>query len=133
VPEKSDGPTGDISLRFALVENHLRYGGENGIRFHPMVVRAISGPTLVPPGHSATAEETFDVAAIAGGLKAYLDGYEARNDRFGPITFVEKKDGIDPDGLTVVAFLQRGHDQRVLQTAILRLDRDRLDRSRRSQ
>ena len=37
------GDSKDLKLHIALVEKELRYNGENGIRFHPMVVRAIKG------------------------------------------------------------------------------------------
>src|SRR5262249_49996549 len=32
-----------LKLQIALAENRLSYSGENGIRFHPMVVRSLAG------------------------------------------------------------------------------------------
>ncbi len=107
-----------LRLQIALAEKQLRYSGENGIRFHPMVVRAMAdGFALNEP-----VETTFDVSQISADLKSYLDDYEITNDRFGPIHFSEKKYSIDPANLAVVAFVQDMETKRVLQATYLEPD-----------
>ena len=105
-------------VRVALVERELRYGGENGIRFHPMVVRALADRPLTGDG-PVTAE--FDVDTVTAGLAAYLDGFERRNDRFGPIRFVEKRATIDAANLGVVVFLQDDESKQVQQSVYVDL------------
>jgi len=38
------GDSASLKLHIVLAEEKIRYTGENGIRFHPMVVRSIAGP-----------------------------------------------------------------------------------------
>lgn len=106
-------------VRVALVERELRYSGENGIRFHRMVVRALVDRPLTPGGGPVSVE--FNVDAVAAGLVAYLDGFERRNDRFGPITFVEKRAAIDATNLGAVVFLQDDASKQVMQAAYVDL------------
>jgi hypothetical protein len=111
-----EGAGDGLTLRLALVEDELRYSGESGIRFHPMVVRAL---VTVPIEEAQTSiEHEFDVDGIGRALQIYLDEFELRNDVFGPITFVEKQAAIAPSRLMVVAFIQRGQGGRVLQSAM---------------
>jgi hypothetical protein len=56
-------------------------------------------------------------------LKAYLDEYEVKNDRFGKITFAEKKDVINPSDLAVVAFVQDEKTKKVLQASYLKVEK----------
>jgi hypothetical protein len=122
-----EGPVDDLRLWTALVERELRYGGENGIRFHPMVVRALANfPVDQSRANGVTTE--FDVDRIQAGLKQYLDEYEKRNDRFGPVTFVEKMSIVDPANLGVVAFVQSEKDHRVLQSAFITVGATRSSR-----
>ena len=110
----------DLKLQIALVEDRLRYSGENGIRFHPMVVRSLARDGdgfAVEPGTGCAVQYTFDTHKISDGLKSYLDGYEKSNERFGPITFIKKMDSINPAGLSVVAFVQDAKTRNVLQAA----------------
>jgi hypothetical protein len=122
-----DEPTRhDLKLRVALVERELRYGGENGIRFHPMVVRAVAElPIVASAGVDGSAETSldteFDVSHVDASLTRYLDGYEQRNDRFGPITFAEKLGTLDENNLGVVALIQADADRRVLQSLFINL------------
>jgi tetratricopeptide (TPR) repeat protein len=114
----------DLALQIALVEDELRYSGENGIRFHPMVVRSVARGGegfALEPGKGCEVEYKFDIAEISDGLKNYLDGYEKSNDRFGPITFLEKMYKINPAGLSVVAFVQDMKTKTVLQAAYMRV------------
>ena len=112
-------PTERVMVRVALVERELRYGGENGIRFHPMVVRALAERPLPKPGEAVSVE--FAVADVAASLRSYLDGFEQRNDRFGPMRFAEKKAAIDARNLGVVVFLQSDEDRAVLQSRYVEL------------
>jgi tetratricopeptide (TPR) repeat protein len=122
---KSD--SANLKLHIVLAEEKLRYTGENGIRFHPMVVRSVAGPEY--GGFAVTAKDsqsfdwTFDVNAISAEAKKHLDEYEKAGHRGESFTFSEKKDKIDPENLTVVAFVQDEKTKAVLQSTLLRLRR----------
>ena len=113
--------------RGRLAEEKIRYTGENGIRFHPMVVRSIAGPDY--GGFAVTSKDTqsfdwtFDVNAVSAEAKKHLDEYEKAGHRGDPFTFSEKKDKIDPENLTVVAFVQDEKTKAVLQSTLVRLKR----------
>jgi len=102
----------DLRVGIALVEKELRYNGENGIRFHPMVVRSIK--TFELAGESY--EQSFDVGSISNAIKEHLDDYEAKGHRGEPFTFAEKKYAIDPNHLAVVVFVQDAKTKHVLQS-----------------
>lgn len=106
-----------LKLHVVLVEEEVRYAGENGIRFHPMVVRSLAGKkgTGLPAAPGAF-QHVFDLGRITQELKAYLDDYEI-NGRHGKITFSEKKHELNPKKLSVVAFLQDETDKAILQAA----------------
>ena len=108
----------DLELRIALVEKELRYNGENGIRFHPMVVRAIAGEPL---GTQMTFHRAFDLDEISRAIKAHLDDYEAKGHRGEAFQFSEKKYKIDRGDLAVVAFVQDDRTKHVLQAAYIDL------------
>ena len=118
----SDSP--DLKLQIALVEKELRYSGENGVRFHPMVVRIMGGkdgggfPLASTP---KTFEQTFDLESIRNNLKAYLDSYEAAGHRGEPFSFVEKKYQIRNTDLGVVVFVQDDKTRHVLQAGYVDL------------
>jgi hypothetical protein len=115
-----------MRLEIVLVERQVRYSGESGIRFHPMVVRAMAGAAgdgfVVDPAGAKVYDATFDVSQISAGLKSYLDSYEQENDRFGPIQFSEKKYSLDIDDVAIVAFVQDSDSKRVLQAAYVEPD-----------
>ena len=115
-----------MRLEIALVEKQIRYSGQSGIRFHPMVVRAMAGQDengfAIDPSGPKVYDATFDISEISAALKSYLDGYELENDRFGPIQFSEKKDLIDDKNLAIVAFVQDSATKRVLQASYLEPD-----------
>jgi hypothetical protein len=118
--------TKNMRLEIVLAEKHIRYSGESGIRFHPMVVRAMAGKdgagyAIDPPG-AKTYDAVFDVSEISSGLKSYLDNYEKENDRFGPIQFSEKKDFIDIGNVAIIAFVQDVDTKHVLQAAYVEPD-----------
>jgi hypothetical protein len=106
----------NLHLDIALVENELRYSGENGIRLHLMVVRSMADFSLAKDGGSF--RQVFDTAQISSALKHYLEAYELSNDRFGPITFIQKMNHINPANVSVVAFIQDADSKHVLQAKV---------------
>jgi tetratricopeptide (TPR) repeat protein len=124
--DKVTATSPDLRLQIALTEDELRYTGENGIRFHPMVVRSLAGKDS--QGFALTAagptniQWTFDVKAISDQLKKYLDSYEQQGHRGDTFTFSEKKFEIDPNHLSLVAFVQDMKTKTVLQTVYLKLE-----------
>ena len=112
----------EVTLQVALVEETLRYSGENGVRFHPMVVRGLGGPEeggfKFDPAKPAPVEVTFDLAKIGDALKKHLDDYEKEK----KITFSEKKAQIDRAKLGVVAFVQDEKSKEILQSIYVKLE-----------
>ena len=102
------------------MEKELRYSGENGIRYHPMVVRAVAALPLAPTG-AASFEKAFDLAGISASIREYLDDYEAKGHRGDPFRFGEKKSRIGRSDLGIVAFVEDGNTHHVLQAAWLDL------------
>jgi tetratricopeptide (TPR) repeat protein len=123
--DKVNGRSPDLKLQIALTEDELRYTGENGIRFHPMVVRSLAGKDssgFALTGSGPTnVEWTFDLKAMSDQLKKYLDSYEQQGHRGDPFTFSEKKFQIDPNNLSLVAFVQDMKTKTVLQTVYLKV------------
>jgi hypothetical protein len=115
-----------MRLEIVLVEKQVRYSGESGIRFHPMVARAMAGTDgngfAIDPSVAKVYDATFDVSEVSDGLQSYLDGYEKENDRFGPVQFSEKKYLIELENVAVVAFVQDSESKRVLQAAYMEPD-----------
>jgi hypothetical protein len=123
---KSDSK--DLKVQILLVEKELHYGGGNGVRFHPMVVRAMGGEkgegfALNAPA-ATSFEYTFDLDAVGKALKAHLDDYEAKGHRGETFTFIEKKDHINRGNLAVVVFVQDDKTKHVLQAAYIDLGQD---------
>ncbi|MHC1480477.1 DUF1223 domain-containing protein [Frateuria aurantia] len=100
-PAQQPGTT-PPTVHVALVEDHVRYSGENGIRFHEAVVRALADAT----GAGGHLQASFDIPSLQQQQRAYLDGYEQHNDRYGPIQFLSKNTQLDPAHLSVVVFAQ---------------------------
>ena len=135
-PSKVKDGKEKVQLQIVLVEELLTYTGENGIRFHPMVVRSIANmevaakavpATTAPAGgftvdraSPSAAEYTFDLAKISADMKAYLDDYEA-NGRHGKMQFSKKPVEMNTSNLSVVAFLQEEQSKKVLQSAYVKL------------
>ena len=112
-------PSSTVKLHLALVEDHVRYVGRNGVRFHSMVVRAMAGDAAgiaLKGRNKVTAEQVFDLGKVSADLKAYLDDYEAHGEP-PDYTFDEKKYRLDPTRLAVVVFLQDDASKHVLQAA----------------
>ncbi len=112
----------DLKVQILLVEKEIRHLGENGVRFHPMVVRAIGGEkaggyNLKPKG-KGTFDATFDLEAVSKGLKAHLDDFESKREGF---KFSAKRDQINRADLVVVVFIQDDKTKHVLQSAYVDL------------
>lgn len=122
--EKIHSASADLRLHLVLAENEVRYMGSNGVRFHPMVVRAMAGDRAegwaVKAGQTATFEHTFDLQKLSAVAKAYLDDYELNGRTFNP-TFDQKKHEIAWNGLSLVAFVQDQQTKQVLQAVYLQL------------
>jgi hypothetical protein len=123
--DKITAASPDLKLQIALTEDELRYTGENGIRFHPMVVRSLAGKDslgfAVASGGPTNVEWSFDLKAMSDQLKKYLDSYEQQGHRGDTFTFSEKKFQIDPNNLSLVAFVQDMKTKTVLQTVYLKI------------
>jgi tetratricopeptide (TPR) repeat protein len=120
--DKIQSDSKNLKLQIALVEKQLRYSGENGIRFHPMVVRYMAGPDAlsfpVDAKKGAAVQYAFDIPKIIAEAKAHLDDYEV-NGRHGKITFSKKMHEIDSKDLAVVAFVQDETSKGILQSIYL--------------
>jgi thiol-disulfide isomerase/thioredoxin len=107
----------DLKVKIALVEKHLRFNGENGIRYHPMVVRAIKSFDLAGESY----QHTFDVDATAKAIKEHLDDYESKGHRGETFKFSKKMHAINRDHLAVVIFVHDEKTKHVLQAGYIDL------------
>ena len=111
----------DLRLEVLLVQKEIRHLGENGILFHPMVVRALGGEKgdgfPLAAGGGSTVDVLFDLDAIGKQIRKELDDYEAGGHRGSPFKFTAKKDQIDRGSLAIVAFVHDGKTKHVLQAA----------------
>jgi thiol-disulfide isomerase/thioredoxin len=123
---KSDAK--DLKLQVVLAEHELRFVGENGIRFHSMVVRGVAGENqggfAVNASGETTAEWTFDLAAIGDDLTKTLAAEITKRratETPGSTPREYRADGhamvtIDPSSLSVVAFVQETKGEGTAQT-----------------
>jgi len=109
IASKSD----KLKLQVLLVEESQRYNGPNGVRIHPMVVRAAGGADMkgypVVAAKGARIEQSFDVAKIQADNTKWIDEFlnkPFRNTPDKPIFVDGRRDAIDTGRLTVVVFLQ---------------------------
>ncbi|MFN2531238.1 MAG: hypothetical protein ABR555_08075 [Pyrinomonadaceae bacterium] len=137
-----EGVSADVSLQLALIENEVHYSGENGLRFHLMVVRNLARQAgsenygfNIDPNRANKIDYVFDIKdIIAQNLRYYTDypaerrkefaarvGAEAAQDIGIDFSFKEERNIIDPNNLSVVAFLQNNKTKEVLQSAYLRV------------
>ena len=107
----------DLKVVALLLEKQIRYPGENGVRFHPMVVRAVASEAFAGDSFAPT----FNLDEVSASLKKSLDAYEAGGHRGKVFKFIEKKDQIDRGDLAVVVFLKDASTQHVLQAAYIDL------------
>lgn len=120
---KSDSK--DLKVQILLVEKEIRHLGENGVRFHPMVVRAFGGEKgegyKIEANGTGTFDASFDLEAIGRDIKKQLDEYEAKGHRGEAFKFSAKKDQINRTGLAVVVFVQDDKTRHVLQAGYVDL------------
>jgi thiol-disulfide isomerase/thioredoxin len=120
------GDSKDLKVHILLLEKELKYSGENGIRFHPMVVRAMGGKDddgfALAPGAPVSFEQAWDLDKVSAGLKAHLDDYEAKGHRGNAFKFIEKKYQIDHGNLAIVVFVQDAKTKHILQSAYVDLN-----------
>ena len=121
---KVTSKSGKLRLQIALAEDMVTYSGENGERFHPMVVRSMALDAksdqgfALKPGKGGSFEYTFDVAKAVADAVAHLEDYET-NTRKGEYKFRQRKHDIT-GGLVVVAFVQDEATKKVLQATYLK-------------
>lgn len=125
----------DLTLHVVLAEQELRFTGENGMRFHPLVVRAMAGgdkpglPLTVDASGKTTVTTTFDLATIGPDITSSLEAEIKKrrgNETAGSTPAVYKAEGhpyvaLDPEKLIVVAFVQDAN-KHILQAVQLPLD-----------
>lgn len=132
----------DVTLQIALIENETAYSGENGLRFHFMVVRALAGDEekrvfgfKVDPANPGGFEYLFDVEKVAAQNLTYYDTESAERmkaflERMGgkipeginiDFKFNYKKNQIDERQLSVIAFLQDNKTKKILQSTVVNL------------
>ncbi len=119
--------TGDVSLRklaqaklyVALVRDNIRYSGENGVRFHRMVVQSVSElPAAAALSTSSPHDPVvFHPPELDRAQEAYLRDFEQHNDRFGALHFKNRRFPMADEDLAVVAWVQDPATRRVLQAA----------------
>ncbi len=106
------------ALHVLLLEKLIRYSGENGIRFHPVVVRSIAIFELKDGAIRKTHD--FTKEAVNAALKKHIDDFEKHDDRHnkdGTFRFAERRDAVDWNNVAVVAFVQDLESKKVLQAA----------------
>jgi tetratricopeptide (TPR) repeat protein len=131
---KPDETTGDTSLRAlararvfaALVQDNIRYSGENGVRFHRMVVRAVQQASAASFLNTNAQRPTlrFQLAAIQQANTAYLTNFQTTNDRFGTCHFSTTDFPLRMSDLSLVVWVQDPATKQVLQTAVAALPSD---------
>lgn len=123
--DQIQGEHKQLQLRVVLAEKEVRYSGENGIRFHPMVVRGEASYPITGKGETA---HIFDVAQAQAKAKEHIDAFEKHDDRHnkdGKFRFAEYRWEINPAHLAVVAFLEDADTKEVLQSAYVDLSAGR--------
>lgn len=106
-------------LRLALVERRVRFAGENRVRFHREVVRALPGGA---EGKELTdGRGAVDVVVNLGQLRAELREGLAESIGTGREPAIPE-DEIGSDGLAVVAFVQDDETREVYHAAIAPVD-----------
>ena len=111
-------PGEKVMLRFALVEERVRYTGGNGVRYHQQVVRAMPGGTK---GFALTKKAldqsvTVNVDEVKGKLAKYLDEF-AKNE--SPFPRADRP--LSLEKLKLVAFIQDDATGEVLNAAQVEL------------
>jgi len=126
------------TLYLALVEEEVHYSGENGLRFHPMVVRNLAKAKgesdygfKVAPGQANQFEHIFDLDGVTAENLRYYDEWPVERNKevnariggdadFDVGRFKEQKHQINPNRLSVVAFLQDNQTKAILQAVYVK-------------
>jgi tetratricopeptide (TPR) repeat protein len=113
-----------LKLHLVLVEERVRYSGENGVRFHPMVVRAMAGKDAsgfpVDAGKGLKLDQAFDLDKVVADAAAHLDDFEKTSTRFPNHKFAVRKHEVDRKKVAVVAFVQDEETKAILQAAYVK-------------
>jgi hypothetical protein len=106
-------PGKNVSLRLALTEEHVRYQGGNGLRYHHSVVRAMPGGPKGFPLNEANTEHsvTLKLDEVRVALNKSLDEFAKEQQ----VTFDERP--MELKNLRVIAFIQDDSTGEVLQAA----------------
>jgi hypothetical protein len=108
-----------LRVQIVLAEESVTFSGENGERFHPIVVRGMAVDAkaaqgfALAPGKGGSFEYTFDLTKLMADAKEGLTNFETK-ERKGEYAFREKKHEIK-NGLVAVAFVQDEATKKVLQ------------------
>jgi hypothetical protein len=106
-------PGDKVALRFALIEERVRYQGGNGLRFHHCVVRAFPGGAKGFALTKKDAEQTatINLDKLRDEIGKYLDAMSREDD------FPNNDRPLALKNLRVVAFIQDDASGEVLQAA----------------
>ncbi len=133
-PQGQPGPT-RLAVRVFLVEDSLRYVGQNHVRVHRCVVRAFSGSAVhdfgfpIPSRGGTVSDVTFDLVHVRQQLRVTNEGYRTwENDQIGARDdtanarqwllppYPDAVYTLNPAHLGVVAIVQDDATGRVLQS-----------------
>ncbi len=105
-------PGEKVVLRFALVEERVRFAGGSGTRYHPFLVRAMPGGSKGFPLTKKSHEETvtIDAADIREKLNKYLDDFSKNQ-----ADFPRTDRPMALKRLKLVAFVQNDETGEILQ------------------
>jgi hypothetical protein len=109
----ADKPESKVRLRFAVIEDVVRYPGRNGQRFHHHVVRGLPGGVEGFPitEGSLKKEVKVSLADLRKGLDEYLVAANKRR------PFLDDERPLEMKNLKVAAFVQDDATKEVLQAA----------------
>jgi hypothetical protein len=113
-----EGPAERVMLRFAVVEERVRYAGGNGVRYHHNVVRGMPGGAKGFPIKGKAGEQAVTVSPdqLRAELTKYLDEFAKEAEFARPDRPVGLKN------LKVVAFVQNDGTNEVLTAAQVELE-----------
>lgn len=113
----------NLRLQIALVEDEVDYLGENGVKFHPMVVRSLGGDKYtgfkVELSDDQTFEWEFDVDEINSETRTFLSKKYGRKSTL--FQTENRVDELNTSKLTVVAFVQDVKNGKVLQAISMKV------------
>ena len=111
-------PGEKVMLRFALIEDRVRYTGGNGVRYHQQVVRAMPGGAkgIALTKKSQEQSVTVNAEEVKGKQVKYSDDYAKAE---GPFPRLVPTPALQ--GLKVVAFIQDDVTGEVLNAAQIEL------------